>query len=191
MKNKFKKVFSTPFFSIDASIQKFDNSEPYYRVNTNDSVICMLINKDNKIILVRQFRPNLNEYTLEFPAGYLEDNENIEHAAQREIIEETGYKTHVIYLGSMSLHLNRYTNKEHLFISYVENQNDGFFSNETEVKEYSICDFYNLVKNNQFKQLAALGIIELFRLKYNISISNNNNLYKNIKDLYESKQNTA
>ncbi|NXJ90222.1 NUDT5 pyrophosphatase, partial [Corythaixoides concolor] len=48
------------------------------------------------IVLVKQFRPPINGYCLEFPAGLIEENETAEHAALRELEEETGYKGEVI-----------------------------------------------------------------------------------------------
>ena len=45
---------------------------------------------DDKIVLIKQFRPSIGEYIIECPAGILEDNESIVGAAQRELKEETG-----------------------------------------------------------------------------------------------------
>lgn len=43
------------------------------------------------IILLRQFRPVLDDYIYELPAGTLEKKESPLACARREIIEETGY----------------------------------------------------------------------------------------------------
>ncbi|XP_009647751.1 ADP-sugar pyrophosphatase isoform X1 [Egretta garzetta] len=48
------------------------------------------------IVLVKQFRPPINGYCLEFPAGLIEENETAESAALRELEEETGYKGEVV-----------------------------------------------------------------------------------------------
>jgi ADP-ribose pyrophosphatase len=45
----------------------------------------------NKIILLKQFRPVLDSYIYELPAGTLETRESPVKCAKREIIEETGY----------------------------------------------------------------------------------------------------
>ena len=53
-------------------------------------LIVPFLNKE-KIILIRQFRPVINRYLFELPAGTLARGEKPLDCAQREIIEETGY----------------------------------------------------------------------------------------------------
>uniref|UniRef100_A0AAY4EX39 ADP-sugar pyrophosphatase n=1 Tax=Denticeps clupeoides TaxID=299321 RepID=A0AAY4EX39_9TELE len=48
------------------------------------------------VVMVKQFRPPLGGYSLEFPAGLIDDNESAETAALRELKEETGYKGEVV-----------------------------------------------------------------------------------------------
>ncbi|EGR30586.1 nudix family protein, putative [Ichthyophthirius multifiliis] len=47
-------------------------------------------NKQNKILLIANFRPPVNGYVIEFPAGLLDSNNLFENAI-RELKEETGY----------------------------------------------------------------------------------------------------
>lgn len=48
------------------------------------------------VVMVKQFRPPMGGYTLEFPAGLIDDGETAEVAALRELKEETGYKGEVV-----------------------------------------------------------------------------------------------
>ncbi len=49
------------------------------------------ITKDHKVVLVRQFKPGVDEVLLEFPAGRIEaHHNNFADLAQRELEEETG-----------------------------------------------------------------------------------------------------
>lgn len=48
------------------------------------------------VVMVKQFRPPLGSYSLEFPAGLIDEGETAEVAALRELKEETGYKGEVV-----------------------------------------------------------------------------------------------
>ena len=50
------------------------------------------VDNDGKIILIRQYRHATGKEVLEIPAGMLEDNEDPELCAVRELEEETAYK---------------------------------------------------------------------------------------------------
>lgn len=116
MKQKFKKTFSTPFFDIEESIAPYlTENLPYYRLTGLDSVICCVMTFKEEFVMVRQFRPNIEEYSLEFPAGGLVPNEKPLEAANRELLEETGFSSDFIYLGDFKLMMNRTNIKEHIF----------------------------------------------------------------------------
>lgn len=51
----------------------------------------ILLIDDDKVLLVRQYRPAVQAYTLEIPAGKLEPGEDPAKSALRELNEEAGY----------------------------------------------------------------------------------------------------
>jgi ADP-ribose pyrophosphatase len=56
-----------------------------------DAVILAALHREtNKLVLIRQFRVPLNDYVYELPAGLIDNNESIETAVERELMEETG-----------------------------------------------------------------------------------------------------
>lgn len=62
-------------------------------VEHDGAAAVIAVNKDNKILLVRQYRNALDRYTLEIPAGgVLSKEEPTRLCAARELEEETGYK---------------------------------------------------------------------------------------------------
>lgn len=54
-------------------------------------VIVARLQPGNELLLVRQYRPPVESWTLEFPAGLVDDGESPEQTARRELREETGY----------------------------------------------------------------------------------------------------
>ena len=85
---------------------KFGDTHPYYvasRKNENmmmaatkevipDGVVIYSLfgEKADHLIMVRQFRYPLNDYIYEFPAGLIDNGEDVIKAATRELFEETG-----------------------------------------------------------------------------------------------------
>lgn len=57
------------------------------------AVAIVPITKDNKIIMVKQFRKPVESILLEIPAGKIDKNEEPLACAKRELKEETGYES--------------------------------------------------------------------------------------------------
>jgi ADP-ribose pyrophosphatase len=55
--------------------------------------------KPPSTLLVIQYRPPLDKYTVEWPAGLVDADESAEQAAEREMKEETGYEGKIIEVG--------------------------------------------------------------------------------------------
>jgi 8-oxo-dGDP phosphatase len=49
------------------------------------------VTKDDRLVLVRQFRPGIGAVHYEIPAGVVEADEDVEQGARRELLEETGF----------------------------------------------------------------------------------------------------
>ncbi len=72
--------------------------EAISRINCNGVVVIIPITDRNEVILIRQFRPALNNYVIEFPAGLVDQDEDIISAGIRELIEETGHTSDKVFL---------------------------------------------------------------------------------------------
>ena len=65
--------------------------------NGKEAVIIVSRTEDDKYLLVVQNRIN-GIVSVEFPAGYIEKDEDVITAARRELLEETGYTSDDMYL---------------------------------------------------------------------------------------------
>ena len=66
------------------------------------AVVIIPVQSDGSLLLVRQYRPSIDSYIEEFPAGTLKTNEPIEEAANRELSEEVGFYAQTLHsLGSL------------------------------------------------------------------------------------------
>ncbi len=106
--------------------------KPYYSYTRRDYVVVIAITETGEFICVRQYRQGIDKVTTEFPAGGLEysssqqyntdgndqQREDALKAAQRELLEETGYTSqqwhHLITLPSNATISSNYG---HIFIA--------------------------------------------------------------------------
>ncbi len=61
------------------------------RMNCNGIVAIVPVTENREVLLIRQFRPPVNRHVIEFPAGLNDKGDTAIEAAQRELLEETGY----------------------------------------------------------------------------------------------------
>jgi ADP-ribose pyrophosphatase len=68
------------------------------------AIFAVLRSKTNSFplstVIIEQFRPPIDKYIIELPAGLIDDGETAEEAAIRELEEETGYKADKIIESS-------------------------------------------------------------------------------------------
>lgn len=82
-----RKVVATNYLMPDGK------KDEYYIKHEPDGCAILALDKNNKVILVRQYRPGPNKILLEMPAGFIDpEDKNMLAAAKRELVEETGYE---------------------------------------------------------------------------------------------------
>lgn len=88
-------VFESSIFKIaQQHCQTFQPpaSHTFYVLKTKDWCNIIPVTADGKVILVKQYRVGIHEYTLEIPGGVADSGESLEQTALRELTEETGYE---------------------------------------------------------------------------------------------------
>lgn len=95
-------LYSGNFLSVLRETYKLPNKkivkkEKVIKNDGKNSVIVIAITKDRKYIIT--FQNRIKDTTIaEFPAGYIENNEEPIEAAKRELLEETGYITDDLFI---------------------------------------------------------------------------------------------
>ncbi len=80
------------------------------------NVICRT--QENTYLIVRQIRHGIGQTTWEIPAGSVDPLESPEHAAAREVLEETGYRpSRVVHLGVVHPNPAFQSNRCHLLFA--------------------------------------------------------------------------
>ena len=72
--------------------KRFNKNEYYHFFQEPNNVIFVPV-IDKKFILVKQKREPINQENFEFPMGWIDKNETAIVAANRELYEETGFKS--------------------------------------------------------------------------------------------------
>lgn len=122
------------------------NEAEFDVIGNKDFVTIAAFTADRKAILVNQFRVGAEKVLTSFPEGAIEDGENIETAARRELLEETGYDVEeIIFLKT--LHQAYFTQKQHIVVATnckkvsQQNLDEHEFIEVFEMPLYEFLDF--------------------------------------------------
>lgn len=99
---RFLRLVLTTYIDSYGAVREWESLE---RVNCKGIVAIVPVTDEKEVLMTRQFRPPVNGYVIEFPAGLNDRGDTLEAAAKRELLEETGYSAReMIYLseGPMS-----------------------------------------------------------------------------------------
>ncbi|HEY5167223.1 MAG TPA: NUDIX hydrolase [Pseudolabrys sp.] len=90
--------------------------ELYHAVGQQDYIAIVALTPDGRIPIVRQYRPALEQFTWELPAGLVDKGEAAADTCRRELMEETGYPANAVHaLGLYAPCTARLSNRMHSF----------------------------------------------------------------------------
>ncbi len=118
---------------------------------------------DNTVALVRQYRHAAGEYLLEIPAGSLEDGEDPQTGAVRELEEETGVRAAKIEkLAEFYVSPGFLTEKMHLFLATELSETEQKLEDDEilTVQRHSSESLLEMIKNGEIRDAKTIiGII--------------------------------
>lgn len=137
--------------------------DDYYVLEYPNWVNAVAITKENKMILVRQYRHAADIISLEIPGGVIDGDEDPADAVRRELLEETGYAFDSIeLLATVYPNPATSTNKTftYLLTGGVKVQEQDLDEHEfLAVEEYTLEEVKQLVLENKIEQaLHTAGI---------------------------------
>ena len=138
--------------------------DPYYVQEPPDWVQIVAFDRQDRILVTRQYRHGAGLICAEFPCGAVESGEGPIQAARRELLEETGCTSQELHLlSSLSPNPARYSNKIHAFIAIDAQQVQAQNLDQTEEIEFSFLalpELLALIDQGAFSQ--ALHLANLF-----------------------------
>ncbi|MBT2641506.1 NUDIX hydrolase [Bacillus sp. ISL-41] len=125
-------LYRSPFGNLRMDQCELPNGtilNEYYVNEYSDWVNAIVITKENKVVLVEQYRHAGGEVYLEIPAGKMEENETYEEGILRELREETGFTSSIspIKLGEFMVNPAIQSNKVITYLivdAYKESDQD-------------------------------------------------------------------
>ena len=109
-------IYNGKILRLDKDIIEINGNTAVREVIRHGDGVAILFIKNNKILLVKQYRYPYNEFIYEIPAGMLEENEEPIVGAIRELEEETANKVQDLkYLGTMYPSCGYLDEKIHIF----------------------------------------------------------------------------
>jgi ADP-ribose pyrophosphatase len=165
----------SPWVDIIAREVEFAAGEPtqvYHAVGQLDYLAIVALTPDGRFPLVRQYRPALEAFTWELPAGLAESGEDPAEGCRRELLEETGYPTRAIYpLGTAAACTGRLSNRVHsYFLQTGERIADFTPEKGLTVELVTPSQLVSMIKSGEFIQQMHLGTLLLAELRSFITL---------------------
>jgi len=162
----FKQIKKTVLFPNDSKPQL------YYSIKPPDYVTVLAQTTDKKVIILKQFRPSVEDYTFELPSGHVENGETHFQAVIRELREETGcIAKDVTLLGEVIPDTGRLENR--LWAYYIEVEVVNFLKPEHNegIEAYLVSceELFHMIESGKFNHALDLSVIVLAILKKYIS----------------------
>ncbi|MET1159925.1 MAG: NUDIX hydrolase [Thermoprotei archaeon] len=164
--NRIEKVFEGKRFNVERREISIDGKEVIRDIVVfPESVVILPLLREDTILLIKQYRPALNNYIYEVPAGVVEPGEPIREAALRELEEEIGYTAkELVEIGSYYPTPGYSTEKMHFFIA-KNLEYTGAKPEPYEVIEPYVIrleEALKLIKDGVINDLKTVAIIMLY-----------------------------
>lgn len=141
-------------------------ADTYHCLALADYVAIVAQTPDKLIPIIRQYRPAVETYTWEFPAGAVDPGEEPMQSCVRELKEETGLDARsVVPLGAYYTDTGRLENRQHVFYVEASDPDRNFVPESGIVLEFVTQDkLRELIMSGHFQHQLHLAALLLFEL---------------------------
>ena len=142
----------------------------FYVFESADWINVIPLTPEEDVILIRQYRHGIRDFTLEIPGGIMEREDSPEGAAARELYEETGYRAkEMILLGSVHANPAVFNNVCHTFLAkdvYTAGKQELDDKEDIEVVIKPLEEIPRLIKEGKMTHSLILAALYRFYLEY-------------------------
>jgi ADP-ribose pyrophosphatase len=137
----------------------------FYTVRMGDYALVYAVTDDGGVLVLRQYKHGVGRVCFTFPGGYIAPDENPAVAAERELLEETGYRgTTITSLGAFVTNANQGCNTAHMFrIDGCRRERDP---ESGDLEEMELVQFQptELLSQERLAEMGVLGYVALVLL---------------------------
>jgi len=162
----------THIFTLSShkSVNSEGTSGTFYKLHVPDWINVLAVTEDDQVVLVKQYRHGTDEITLEIPGGAVDkEDTNPQHAAERELLEETGFQSNKwTHLGTVSVNPAIMNNYCHLYLAEkcqkVAKQNLDQME-EIEVLTISLTEFFEMIEREEIDHSLIISAVGRYLLR--------------------------
>jgi ADP-ribose diphosphatase len=148
-------------------------TESYHAVAQQDYIAIVARTPDGMVPIVRQYRPALECFTWELPAGMVDKGESPDNCCRRELLEETGFPSRTVYaLGTYAPCTARLSNRIHSFFVETGPRTSGPAAEpDTELKLVTPKELARLILAGEFVLQLHVGAVLLAVMRGHLDLA--------------------
>ncbi len=155
---------------VDVYSSEFEDHNGLFnaQVLKHSGAVCIAASNNQRgFFMVEQYRFGIEDSLLEFPAGKINEGEDLEIAAHRELQEETGYRANnLVYLGKIHPSPAFLSEVIHLYYAYdLDHVGQNLDSDEfLDLSIYDLEKLEAMIYDNSISDAKTIALI--FKLKH-------------------------
>ena len=166
----------SPWVTIIEREVEFEAGAPpelYHAIGQQDYIAIVALTPDRRLPIVRQYRPALEAFTWELPAGLVDPGEDATDCCRRELMEETGLAARAIHaLGAYAPCTARLSNRVHSFFVETEPATGAVGSEpRIDTRLLTPAELGRLIRSGEFVLQLHIGALLLAGLRGHLDLA--------------------